>query len=125
MLYDSMDSVPTTLADASGLSGFSTGGVRTGHEGSSLLNPRKVYREIPPGAIATRLDVKDSKWWRWISTADLATLGVSTADANIYVPGRLFLATLGGASTTATEAGNVYIVYDIELCDPIPAGLNA
>lgn len=124
MIYDSQDAVPTSLAQMSALSGFSSGAVWSGSDGSVLLQTaRKV--PCPPGAICADLNIRErQKEWRYITSGTLTTLGVSSAEANIYVPARLYVGTVGGTGAAATAVGNLYVTYDVELIDPVSSASN-
>lgn len=61
---------------------------------------------------------------RYIYMANAAFTALSSSDKNQYCPIVLALATQG-SSTQVTIAGRIWVDYEVELYDPIVAGINA
>lgn len=126
-LYDSTDSVPTTVAQMATLQGYVTGPVWSGSEGATLLDSLNPSKPCPPGGVCTQLDVNRSTqyWYPYVTAAELTTeLTVSSSLGNMRSPARLALATADGSGTTAVNCGRLYAVYRVELIEPIASALN-
>lgn len=125
-LYDFPDTVPTSISQMSCLSGFTTGPVWSGADGTPLLSVPN--QKCPPGALCSVLDVNraEKMWYPFVTPASLTTdVTVSASLGNMYVPARLVVASADGVSTTVLGAGRVYAVYSIDVIEPIVSTLNA
>lgn len=125
--YDVIDTTPTSLSDMTMMNGFTNAPYWLGGDGAVMLsNPRS--RPVA-GAVVSSFDVSRQTlpWYPYITAQDfLDLLAVSTtgpAAANIYSPGNLVSASVGGP-TVSVAGGNLYAQYEIEMIEPTVAALN-
>lgn len=124
LMYDVTDRAPRLINDMSSLEGFTTGPVWSGSAGAgAIASPQS---KIPSDAIAVDVDTTRFKnpWYPW--TAENTVARMLALDfpqnyiANDAVPFSVRVLT-DGSQTTTTKVGELYVVYTIELIEPIPA----
>nr|BBD74052.1 coat protein [Soybean yellow common mosaic virus] len=123
--YDMADTVPVSVNQLSNLRGYVSGQVWSGSSGLCFINGTKCLDTS--SAISTTLDVSKlgKKWYPYKTSTDYTTaVGVDANIATPLVPARLVIAMLDGTSTTAVNAGRLYVTYTIQLVEPIASALN-
>jgi len=117
MLYDQLDSAPSLLSDMSTLAGFSSGSAWSGSAGANML--ADFSSKKPESCICTDLDIAEpGKWYRTLTQSETNDYQ-NTAIGNLYIPSKLVVHTVGGSSDVEIDVGNLYVVYEIELRDPV------
>lgn len=118
MTYDLGDGLPSSLPQVVSLDESAVGPVWGGTDGAKLL--KAVRTPATGNAIQCTVDVSklQKSIWRWKSPTALSAMGT--------VAGNEFCAcSLNFINNAPTGAiGHIYIVYDIDLLDPIPAVLQ-
>lgn len=122
--YDVTDNAPLTNGALQAAYHSVTTPYWAGYEGAPLLNSHMTPESRCPGAICVEIDVSrfGNSFYRFQSSGDI--LAFSAPEQDVFVPGRLWIATNGGPAV-AIGAGTLFVQYDIELIEPITAAQNA
>lgn len=123
--YDMADTVPVSVNQLSNLRGYVSGQVWSGSSGLCFINGTRCTDTS--SAISTTLDVSKlgKKWYPYKTSSDYTTaVGVDVNIATPLVPARLVIAMLDGSSSTAVNAGRLYVTYTLQLIEPIASALN-
>lgn len=119
--YDGNDTLASTPEELSVMNGHAGGPLWSGTAGCKLVGASITNENSkPPQAIATVVDVNKfpKRWYNYTSqnlTGDSIT---------IYCPCDLQYGVTAGVTPAAGGIGRLWISYEIELIEPIPAGLN-
>lgn len=117
--YETSDSTPTTLAQASALFGAVSSAYWGGIEGTAMLGD---INRVANGAVYVDVDVKRAQkpWYPFTTSTNYAASTVK----NTFSMGQV-VAVCDGGPTPNVAAGRIYVQYRIELVEPIPSALNA
>lgn len=119
--FDHVDVNPVSQGNASAAYHAVTSPVWGGYEGAHLLNDFSFAK--PNNGVSMLIDTTKFSKQRYPYTNATAFNLLSTADRNVFSPGKIFISTEGGP-TTATVVGSVYFVYRVSLLQPIVSSQN-
>lgn len=121
--YDTLDTSPTTVAQMSALSKYTTGPIWNGYQAAPALS--SCRSPIPVGAMVVEVDVNrfSKPWYPYITqTGYTAQTATFPSLGDIFVPAKLIMMSSDG--NAALTVGRVYVQYEIELIEPEPAAMN-
>ncbi|CAI34772.1 coat protein [Poinsettia latent virus] len=124
--YDYADAIPSDETEMSALKGYTTTSAWAGSEGIKMLS--YPTGAVPSGAVVLSLDCASMSkpWYPYISAVAATNLGEKQPELlNQYTPARAFIGTGGGMQgVNGLTAGRVFMVYDIELIEPVSPAMQ-
>nr|URD27598.1 coat protein [Pistacia sobemo-like virus] len=127
-LYDTSDNAPSSLTEISNLDGYSTGPVWSGSVGALSLKGDRDYS----GSIVSKADTARTSliWYPFTVQSRIEdAMKVDVVLGNSYSPFSIIIGTAGGENPAEGEdpavVGGLYIVYEVELIEPIAPVLHS
>jgi hypothetical protein len=122
--YDSWDTAPSNVFQISAMSHYTTGPVWSGFQAAPCLS--HYEGKCPEGSIVADLDISrnDKRYYPFVTLADYNTLVAATIQlGNMYSPAKLQVLTADGTATV-TACGRLYVMYEVEVFEPLIPNLN-